>query len=273
MRGLKVLIGSAMIACCLSNTGWCEDINSRKMNPIISDLIIRSVAGTLRIPESKFTVADISYAKSGGSNYAGNAYVTMAGTNTFRVSFSMISDNKTVALQLDNPTAVIQAATLNETDKEYHLPSDNNRLPENAGPITAQYSGLKWGMSKAEARKLAVSQGKKNVSSSAANGPEGNILKFDDVFLDERVVVTLYFTPKSGKLFKISTKGLDAFHYNALISSLNNKYGKYKAAMPDGGYYWDSGKEGDRIEISREGLLIYSNVEGLILAEKEKEIR
>lgn len=275
MRGLKVLIGAAMIACCLSNAGRCEDLNSRKMNPIISDLIIRSVAGKLRIPEEKFTVADISYVKSGGNNYAGNANVTMAGAGTkttFRVSYSMISDNRTVALVLDNPTSAIQAAISNETDKGYRLPSDNSRSSGSAKPITAQYGDFKWGMPKAEARELALSQGKENVSVYAANDPEGNIFQFDDVLLDKRVIVKLYFTPNSEKLFKVSIKGLDAFHGDALISSLNKKHGKYAASMPDERYYWGSSKEGDRIELSKgEGLLVYSNAEGLALAEKEKQ--
>ncbi len=161
MRSLKVLIGAATVVCCLSSIGRCGDFNSRKMNPIVSDLIIRSVAGTLRVPAAKITVDDISYVGSGGNNYTGNADVTMAGTGTFRVSFSMISDNVTVALKIDNPTAAIQAVTSNATDSGYRLPGDSNQSPENVKPITAQYSDFKWGMTKAEAYKLALLQGKK----------------------------------------------------------------------------------------------------------------
>ncbi|MFA5339428.1 MAG: hypothetical protein WC317_04670 [Candidatus Omnitrophota bacterium] len=196
-----------------------------------------------------------------------------AGTNTtFRVSYSMISDNRTVALVLDNPTPAIQAAISNETNDGYRLPSDNNRSSGSAKRITAQYGDFKWGMPKTEAHELALSQGKENVSMYAANDPEGNIFQFDDIILNEHVIVKLYFTPKSEKLFKVSIKGPDAFRGDAMISSLNKKHGKYGASMPDERYYWGSSKEGDRIELSKgEGLLVYSNAESLALAEKEKQ--
>ena len=275
MRGLKILIGVAMMASCLSSTGWCKDVLSERTNLIISDLIIRSVAGTFRIPEEKFTVAGVSYTNSGGNRYAGSANVTMAGTGTrtnFPVSFSMMSDNRTVSLKIDDPKPAFQAAMSNETYKRYRLSSGNNQSPENAKPITAQYSDFKWGMPKTEAHKLVLSQGKENVSVYAADDPEGNIFQFDDIILNEHVIVKLYFTPNSEKLFKVLIGGLDAFHNDALISSLNKKYGKYAASMSGEGYYWGSSKEGDRIEISRGGNpLVYSNVEGLALAEKEKQ--